>query len=148
MTLFGTREQSSGQKTMSKLTDDELRQKLTPEQYRVLREKGTEAPGSGKYVDFYEDGDYHCAACGQVLFSGSTKYESSMPGLIGWPAFSEAAANGAVVLEDDTSLGMQRTEALCSNCGSHLGHLFPDDSSPNGQHYCINSVCLDFKSKK
>lgn len=129
-------------------TDDELRQQLTPEQYRVLREKGTEAPGTGKYVDFYEDGDYHCAACGQVVFSGETKYESTMPGLIGWPAFSDAAAKGAVTLEDDNSLGMQRTEVLCSNCGSHLGHLFPDDSSPNGQHYCINSVCLDFTPKK
>lgn len=133
---------------MMKPTDEQLKQKLTPEQYRVLREKGTEAPGSGKYVDFYEDGDYHCAACGQTLFSSGTKYESSMPGLIGWPAFSEAAANGAVTLEDDNSIGMQRTEVLCSNCGSHLGHLFPDDSSPNGQHYCINSVCLDFSAKK
>lgn len=122
--------------------------KLTPEQYRVLREKGTEAPGSGKYVDFYEDGQYRCAACGQALFSSDTKYESAMPGLIGWPAFSEAASKGAVKLEDDDSLGMRRTEVLCSNCGSHLGHLFPDDSSPNGQHYCINSVCLDFTPKK
>lgn len=128
--------------------NDEWKDKLTPEQYRVLREKGTEAPGSGKYVDFYEDGDYHCAACGQTLFGSETKYESTMPGLIGWPAFSEAAANGAVKLEDDDSLGMHRTEVLCNNCGSHLGHLFPDDSSPNGQHYCINSVCLDFTPKK
>lgn len=122
--------------------------KLTSEQYRVLREKGTEAPGSGKYVDFYEDGEYACAACGQVLFTSDTKYESTMPGLIGWPAFSEAAGKGTVKLEDDDSLGMQRTEVLCSNCGSHLGHLFPDDSSPNGQHYCINSVCLDFKTRQ
>ena len=127
---------------------DEWKSKLTPEQYRVLREKGTEAPGSGKYVDFYEDGTYACAACGHELFKSDTKYESTMPGLIGWPAFSEAANNGAVRLEDDDSLGMHRTEVLCSNCGSHLGHLFPDDSSPNGQHYCINSVCLDFKAKK
>ena len=130
------------------LSEDELKQKLTAEQYHVLREKGTEAPGSGEYVDFYEDGEYHCAVCGQALFSSGTKYESSMPGLIGWPAFSEASAKGAVTLEDDTSLGMQRTEVLCSNCGSHLGHLFADDSSPNGQHYCINSVCLDFSAKK
>lgn len=129
---------------------DEKRWKdtLTPEQYRVLRQKGTEAPGSGKYVDFYEDGEYHCAACGQALFLSGTKYESTMPGLIGWPAFSEAAGKGAVKLDDDDSLGMRRTEVLCSNCGSHLGHLFPDDSSPNGQHYCINSVCLDFSPKK
>lgn len=128
--------------------EDELKAKLTPEQYRVLREKGTEAPGSGAYVDFYDDGEYYCVACGQALFSSATKYESTMPGLIGWPAFSEAASKGAVMLEDDNSLGMHRTEVLCSNCGSHLGHLFADDSSPNGQHYCINSVCLDFKAKK
>lgn len=129
-------------------SDDEWKQKLTPEQYRVLREKGTEAPGSGKYVDFNDHGMYCCVACGQELFPSDAKYESTTPGLIGWPAFSEAAANGAVTLEDDDSLGMHRTEVLCSNCGSHLGHLFPDDSSPNGQHYCINSVCLDFKPKK
>jgi peptide-methionine (R)-S-oxide reductase len=128
--------------------ETQWKDKLTPEQYRVLREKGTEAPGSGKYVDFYEDGEYHCAACGQALFSSDTKYESTVPGLIGWPAFSEAAGMGSVKLEDDDSLGMHRTEVLCSNCGSHLGHLFPDDSSPNGQHYCINSVCLDFAPKK
>lgn len=131
---------------MSKDTD--WKKKLTPEQYRVLREKGTEAPGSGKYVDFYDDGMYHCAACGHELFSSGAKYESTMPGLIGWPAFSQAADKGVVELKDDDSLGMHRTEVLCSNCGSHLGHLFADDSSPNGQHYCINSVCLDFTAKK
>lgn len=130
------------------MASDDYEATLTPEQYRVLRQKGTEAPGSGKYVDFYEDGTYHCAACGQKLFSSDTKYESTMPGLIGWPAFSEAADRGAVKLEDDDSLGMHRTEVTCSNCGSHLGHLFADDSSPNGQHYCINSICLDFKAKK
>ena len=129
------------------LTDDELKAKLTPEQYHVLREKGTEIPGTGKYVDFYEDGMYHCAACGQALFKSDTKYESSMPGLIGWPAFSEAAANDAVELKDDTSMGMQRTEVICKNCGSHLGHLFDDPSSPNGKHYCINSVCLNFEKQ-
>ena len=128
--------------------EKQWKDRLTREQYRVLREKGTEAPGSGKYVDFYENGEYHCAACGQALFTSDTKYESTMPGLIGWPAFSEATDKGAVKLEDDDSLGMRRTEVLCSNCGSHLGHLFPDDSSPNGQHYCINSVCLDFSPKK
>lgn len=128
--------------------DTTWKEKLTPEQYRVMREKGTEAPGSGAYVDFYEDGNYSCAACGQALFKSDTKYESTMPGLIGWPAFSDAADKNAVTLAEDTSLGMHRTEVLCSNCGSHLGHLFPDDSSPNGQHYCINSVCLDFTAKK
>jgi peptide-methionine (R)-S-oxide reductase len=130
------------------MNDDNWKQKLTPEQYRVLREKGTEAPGTGKYVDVFDDGSYSCAACGQLLFTNDAKYESTMPGLIGWPAFSDAASNQALTLADDTSLGMQRTEVLCSNCGSHLGHLFPDDSSPNGQHYCINSISLDFQAKK
>jgi peptide-methionine (R)-S-oxide reductase len=126
-------------------SEDEWKTKLTPEQYRVLREKGTEMPGTGKYVNLYDDGVYYCAACGQELFKSETKYESTMPGLVGWPAFTDAADKGAVILQDDSSLGMQRTEVICSNCGSHLGHLFPDDSSPNGQHYCINSVSLDFK---
>jgi len=127
------------------LTEEEWKQKLTPEQYHVLREKGTEVPGTGKYVDSYDDGMYHCAACGQALFSSDTNYESSMSGLIGWPAFSEAASNDAVELKDDNSLGMHRTEVVCKNCGSHLGHLFDDPSSPNGKHYCINSVCLNLK---
>jgi peptide-methionine (R)-S-oxide reductase len=130
------------------VSETELKKKLTPEQYRVLREKGTEAPGSGKYVDTFDDGMYHCVACGQALFPSDAKYESTAPGLIGWPAFSEAASKGSVELRDDDSLGMHRTEVVCSNCGSHLGHLFADDSSPNGQHYCINSVCLNFKAKK
>jgi peptide-methionine (R)-S-oxide reductase len=128
-------------------SSDSWKDKLTPEQFHVLREKGTEIPGTGKYVDFYEDGMYHCAACGAELFKSDAKYESTTPGLIGWPAFSHAADKGAVKLEDDTSMGMHRTEVTCANCGSHLGHLFPDDSSPNGQHYCINSVSLDFEPK-
>lgn len=111
----------------------------------MLRQKGTEAPGSGKYVDFFEDGSYRCAACGRTLFMSSSKFESTMPGLVGWPAFSELAANDAVKLLPDDSLGMRRTEVVCSNCGSHLGHYFDDPSSPNGKHYCINSVCLDFE---
>jgi peptide-methionine (R)-S-oxide reductase len=131
------------------MNDDQWKDKLTPEQYRVLREKGTEVPGSGKYVDFDEDGMYHCAACGQALFKSNSKFESTMPGLVGWPAFSEVAKNDAVRLIPDNSLGMARTEIVCSNCGSHLGHLFDDDpSSPNGKHYCINSVCLTFEEVK
>ncbi|MCA9324684.1 peptide-methionine (R)-S-oxide reductase MsrB [Candidatus Saccharibacteria bacterium] len=129
------------------MTDNDWKEKLTPEQYRVLREGGTETPGTGKYVDFAEDGMYHCAACGRALFKSDTKYESTIPGLIGWPAFSEAAANDAVELKSDDSLGMARTEVVCKKCGSHLGHLFDDPSSPNGKHYCINSVCLDFAPK-
>ena len=130
---------------MMDLTEDEWRQKLTPEQYRVLREKGTEAPGSGTLFNNEETGEYTCAACGQVVFKSDTKYESKTPGLIGWPSFSDAANNDAVVLSDDKSMFMHRTEVTCANCGSHLGHLFPADDSPNGQHYCINSAALEFK---
>lgn len=126
---------------------DDWKGKLTPEQYRVLREKGTEPPFSGKYLDHDENGLYTCAACGSELFSSETKYESTMPGLVGWPSFSDAVDDAKIVLSDDTSLGMQRVEVTCANCGSHLGHLFDDATSPNGKHYCINSVALDFKQK-
>jgi peptide-methionine (R)-S-oxide reductase len=129
------------------LSEDELKKKLTSDQYHVLREKGTEAPGTGKWLYNKESGEYHCAVCGTLLFKSDTKYESTMPGLIGWPSFSEAASNGAVELKPDDSLGMQRTEVICKTCGSHLGHLFGDPSSPNGQHYCINSAALDFEKK-
>ena len=129
-------------------TDSEWKQELTPEQYHVLREAGTEAPGTGEYVDLFDDGSYHCVACGQELFKSGTKYESTMPGLVGWPAFTEAANEGSVELRDDNSLGMHRTEVVCSNCGSHLGHLFPDNSSPNCQHFCINSLSLKFDPEK
>jgi len=129
-------------------TDEEWKAQLTPEQYRVLREKGTEIPGTGEFLNHNENGDYTCAGCGQVLFKSDTKYESTMPGLIGWPSFSEAAGNKAVKLQDDNSLGMKRVEAVCSKCGGHLGHLFPDDSSPNGKHFCINSCALAFEPKK
>jgi len=127
------------------MTDDDWRTRLTPEQYHVLREKGTEAPGTGALLHNSETGMYHCAACGLPLFGSSAKYDSATPVLIGWPSFSEAANNKALKLVPDTSLGMQRTEVQCATCGSHLGHLFDDPSSPNGQHYCINSAALDFK---
>ncbi|HEX8182961.1 MAG TPA: peptide-methionine (R)-S-oxide reductase MsrB [Candidatus Saccharimonadales bacterium] len=130
---------------MQDVSDDEWKQKLTPEQYAVLRQKGTETPGSGALLHNDETGDYTCAACGSVVFRSDTKYESTMPGLIGWPSFSDMASDGAVQLVPDDSLGMSRTEAICANCGGHLGHLFDDPTSPNGQHYCINSVSLDFK---
>lgn len=129
-------------------TDDEWKKQLTPEQYRILREKGTELPGSGELLHVNDDGEYLCAACGNVLFKSNAKYESTMPGLIGWPSFSEAATSDAIELQDDLSLGMRRTEVLCKNCGGHLGHLFPDDSSPNGQHFCINSISLDFDKRQ
>lgn len=133
----------------TQLTDDTWKQKLTPEQYHVLREKGTEAPGTAAWLRSDETGDYTCAACGSVLFKSGSKYESNIPGLAGWPSFAEAAraAGGTdtVELRDDDSHGMHRTEVICKTCGGHLGHLFPDDSSPTGQHYCINSVALDFQ---
>jgi peptide-methionine (R)-S-oxide reductase len=129
------------------LTEDEWKSKLSPEQYHVLREKGTETPGTGKYLYNDERGNYRCAACGATLFKSDTKYESTVPGLIGWPSFSDAVSNEAIVLRDDNDMGMRRTEVTCKNCGGHLGHLFPDNSSPNGQHYCINSAALDFEKQ-
>ena len=126
------------------VNEEELKNKLTPEQYHILREKGTEAPFSGKYLDHKENGMYTCAVCGVELFDSKTKYDSTTPGLIGWPSFSDVAKTGSVKLVDDNSLGMHRTEAICANCGSHLGHLFEDESSPNGKHFCINSACLGF----
>lgn len=133
---------------MKKMPDEYWRKKLTPEQYRVLRERGTEAPGSGKYVDHNADGMYHCAACGQALFPSSAKFESSLPGLRGWPAFWAAAAGDAVELKEDNAFGMNRTEITCARCGSHLGHLFEDDpmvKDKGGKHFCVNSCALDFK---
>ncbi len=122
------------------------RERLTPEQYHVLREKGTEAPGTARYVDNYEDGTYHCAACGQELFLADTKFESTLPGLQGWPAFYAEAAKGRVELREDNSFGMRRTEVTCARCGSHLGHLFEGDpAAKSGQHYCVSSCALDFK---
>ncbi|MEO7364079.1 MAG: peptide-methionine (R)-S-oxide reductase MsrB [Candidatus Saccharimonadales bacterium] len=132
---------------MSDVSNDQWKDKLTDEQYRVLREKGTEIPGSGALLYNDKAGEYDCAACGQVLFMSDSKYESTVPGLIGWPSFSDAASDGAVKLVDDNSMFMKRIEAVCSNCGGHLGHLFDDDSSPNGKHFCINSTSLDFKQK-
>lgn len=128
------------------LTEEEWRQRLTPEQYKVLRKKGTEAPFSGEFVSPKDDGTFSCVACGNVLFKSDTQYESRMPGLAGWPSFADIAHSEAIELKDDMSLGMERTEVVCKNCGSHLGHIFEGDSdSPTGKHYCINSVCLNFK---
>jgi peptide-methionine (R)-S-oxide reductase len=131
-----------------KKTDQEWREQLSEEQYRVLRGRGTEVPFSGQYVLKSEDGMYSCAACGSALFSSDDQYESTTPGLIGWPSFAEAADNSAIELREDNSIGMSRTEVVCATCGSHLGHLFDDESSPNGKHFCINSVSLDFKPKQ
>lgn len=130
------------------LSEDEWNQKLTLQQYKVLRQKGTEAPFMGEFLHSEQTGDYVCVACGAELFRSDTKFESTNPGLMGWPSFSDVISAGAVVLKDDASAGMHRTEVVCKKCGGHLGHLFDDPASPNGQHYCINSCVLDFKPKK
>ena len=132
---------------VSEMTDDDWKQKLTPEQYHVLRGRGTEVPGSGHLLHNNETGNYNCAACGTLLFTSNDKYDSTTPGLIGWPSFANAAGSDEVELRDDNSMGMRRTEAICKTCGGHLGHLFPDESSPTGQHYCINSASLNFKKR-
>jgi peptide-methionine (R)-S-oxide reductase len=127
------------------LSDDEWKAKLTPEQYHILREKGTEAPGTGKLLHNKDSGDYTCAACGTVLFKSDTKFDSGS----GWPSFYDMANQEAVTLTDDNSLGMTRTEVTCTNCGSHLGHLFHDvPDQPTGMRFCINSAALDFQEKK
>ncbi len=129
------------------LSDDEWKAKLTPEQYRVLRQKGTEAPFTGQLLNEKGTGNFTCAACGTVLFTSDAKYDSSIRGLEGWPSFADVAHSDAVELTEDNSLGMRRTEVICKTCGGHLGHLFDDGSSPTGQHYCINSTALDFQAK-
>lgn len=129
-------------------SDDEWKQSLTDEQYRVLRQKGTEAPFSGELLHITDDGMYCCAACKTPLFSSNDKYESDIMSLRGWPSFAEAVNNDAIVLQPDHSLGMERTEVVCATCGGHLGHIFDgDDSSPSGKHYCINSAALAFNPK-
>ena len=121
-------------------TDAEWREELTPEQYEVLRRKGTEAPFTGKYVNNHDDGMYHCAACGAALFASDTKFESHS----GWPSFTSPAVAENVKTEDDYSHGMHRIEVMCAHCGGHLGHVFPDGPGENGLRYCINSCSLDF----
>jgi len=133
---------------VSDMTDAEWKEKLTPEQYHVLRAKGTEPPYSGRVLYNTDTGTYACAACGAQLFDSSSKYQSGDPGLAGWPSFDAVTHSGKVRIQDDNSWGMHRQEVICNTCGGHLGHLFPDDSSPTGQHYCINSAALQFLPKK
>lgn len=124
------------------MANDDYKNRLTPQQYAVLRQGDTEAPFSGKLLNNKEQGTYACAACGTELFGSDTKFDSGS----GWPSFYDAKHNQNIKLIDDSSLGMQRVEVQCANCGSHLGHLFKDaPQTPTGDRYCINSCALDFK---
>ncbi len=125
-------------------SDKEWQTCLTPEQYRVLRQKGTEAAFTGKYYNHHEDGIYRCAACGNELFRSDEKFESGT----GWPSYAAPIRPDAVRRIEDNSHGMRRTEVVCGRCGSHLGHVFDDGPAPTGQRFCINSVSLDFSKKQ
>lgn len=125
------------------LTDDEWREKLSAEQYHILRQAGTERAFTGEYDHKFDDGSYLCAGCGAELFDSGEKYDSGC----GWPAFTAPADNDAIDNYEDTSLGMRRVEVRCSRCDGHLGHVFPDGPGPNGLRYCINSASLDFKPR-
>lgn len=122
--------------------EEDWKNMLTPEQYRVLREKGTEVPFTGEYVHEKADGTYACAACGNPLFSSDAKFDSGT----GWPSFDQALPD-AIETHHDSSHGMNRTEITCARCGSHLGHVFDDGPTTTGKRYCINSVCLDLEEK-
>jgi peptide-methionine (R)-S-oxide reductase len=125
------------------MNEEELKKKLTPEEYHVLREKGTEAPGTGKYLHEKAEGTYNCKVCGNPLFSSDAKFDSGT----GWPSFDQALA-GAVKYEHDNQYGVERTEVLCAKCGSHLGHVFDDGpTATTGKRFCMNSVCLDLEKK-
>lgn len=129
---------------MKNKSDEYWKEKLTPEQYHIMREQGTEAPFTGKYYDNHETGMYECAACGHPLFSSDAKFESGS----GWPSFDQPVNRENVELREDNSHFMHRTEVICKNCGAHLGHVFEDGpTETTGERYCINSCALNFKKK-
>jgi len=148
---------SENDRSLADLSDDEWRDRLTEDEYHILRERGTEPKFSGDFLDRKDDGTYTCAGCGADLFESDTKFDSGS----GWPSFydvvergstssrteSDDAVDGAVELETDTRHGMRRTEVLCATCGGHLGHVFEDGPDPTGERYCINSVALDFDAE-